>query len=330
MLVATSEQSDIVRVVQITGTVTALRDAQLSVQTAGLVASLRVYEGDQVEKGDLLLELDASLALHQSDAAVAAQQRSQSALADAKRRLEEARRLAPLQSIAETVVKDLEAEVAEDEAALRETTAALRYRRGVLEHHRLRAPFAGVISDRSAELGEWVIPGQAVLSLVSTNELILDIQVPEDYLGKLELGARVDFSLGADKETRYLGRVEALVPVTDPTVRTFLVRVRPEAGFERMLPGMSALANLSLVTGEVGVTVPRDAILRYSDGRVVVWVVEQHDGQSVAAERVVQTGLSFGGRVEIRDGLEAGLPVVVKGNESLRNGQSLAVREPGA
>ena len=325
--IATAETAEVAEVLQLTGTVTARWDAQLSVATAGLVTALQVDAGDRVARGDLLLELDGELARHQYEGARAAEAQSLRALEDARRRLEEARRLAPKQSIAETVVKDIAAEVAEDEAALQRSRAEVGYRKGILDRHRLQAPFPGVISERNVELGEWVTPGQSVLALVSTEELRLDFQVPEDYLDRVQAGQQVEFTVGADRDRQYRGQVLTTVPVTDPTVRTFLARVQTSEPIPGMLPGMSARAELSLGTGERGVTVPRDAVLRYGDGRQIAWVVERADGVDVAAERLVQTGFTFDGRIEIRSGLAAGERVVVKGNETLRNGQAVSARE---
>ena len=325
--VATATTSEVAEVLQLTGTVTARRDAQLSVATAGLVTALLVEAGDRVAQGDLLIELDGELARHQYEGARAAEAQSQRALEDARRRLEEARSLAPKQSIAETVVKDIAAEVAEDEAALQRARAEVGYRKGILDRHRVAAPFAGVISERSVELGEWVTPGQSVFALVSTEELRLDFQVPEDYLGRVRAGQQATFTLGADRGQTFSGKVLTTVPVTDPTVRTFLARVQTDQAVPGMRPGMSARAELRLGTGQQGVTVPRDAVLRYGDGRQIAWVVEEVDGQTVAAERLVQTGFTFDGRIEIQSGLASGERVVVKGNETLRNGQAVNVRE---
>ncbi len=323
--VAEATATDLVRIVQLTGTVTARHAAPLSVSTSGLVVDIAVDAGDRVEQGDLLLQLDAELAAHQYDSARAEQTRAERALKDARRRLEEAQALAPQQSIAETVVRDLAAEVAEDQAALEQAKADAGFRRGILDRHQLRAPFAGVISSRSVDLGQWVTPGQAVLGLVSAQELRLDFQVPEDYLGQIAAGATVEFSIGAAKDRLFRGTVLTAVPVTDPSVRTFLVRVRPDEGAEAMLPGMSARASFRMGSGARAIAVPRDAVLRYSDGRTVVWLVQDGDGGPTAMERRVAAGISFDGLVEIREGLAAGERVVVKGNESLRSGQPVDI-----
>jgi RND family efflux transporter MFP subunit len=329
VVVALAQQQPLRQELQLTGTVTAQRSANLSVATSGLVQSIAVDAGDRVAAGDLLLELDAELARYQWQSAEAAQLQARSALQDAQRRLEEARTLSPQRSIAETVVRDLAAEVLEDEAALQSAAALASYQRGVLERHRLRAPFDGVISMRQTELGEWVTPGAAVLGLVATDKLRIDAQVPEDYLNLVNDNTRFSVSLADDRERRYPARLAALVPVTDPAARTFLLRVVPVDAVAAMRPGMSARVNLDVDEQRNGVVVPRDALLRLADGRVVVWVVVDSQGTLVASERVVTTGLRFNGLVEITDGLEAGSRVVVRGNESLREGQPLQVRELG-
>ncbi len=325
VLVTPVREQAIQQLLQLTGTVTAARSARLSVATSGLVTGLSVDAGDRVAAGDLLLELDAELARYQWQSAQAAEEQARRALQDARRRYEEASSLAPQRSIAETVVRDLRAEVAEDEAALQAAVAQAGYQRGIFERHRLRAPFAGVISERFTELGEWVTPGDAVLELVAIDNLRIDFQVPEDYLGSVDRSADVEFTLGGEREQRHAGRIVAVVPVTDPTARTFLLRVVASNSVESMRPGMSARAQVRLDTSRRGLVVSRDAVLRYPDGRVAVWVAEPGDGGPVAAERLIRTGLSFDGLVEVREGLAPDDQVVVRGNESLRSGQPLRV-----
>jgi len=325
--VAVAREQVIQHTVHLTGTVTSARSSRLSAATGGLVTLLQVDAGSRVAAGDLLLELDPELAHWQWESAKASVEQTRLALSDARRRLEEARTLAPQRSIAETVVRDLAAEVAEDEAALHQAEAEAGYRKGILSRHRLSAPFAGVVSAKLTELGEWVTPGQAVLELVATDELRLDFQVAEDFLGKIAPDTPVSFTLGADSGTVYAGEIATVVPVTNPGARTSLLRVRAADTASRMLPGMSARAELRLNTGRRGLSVPRDAILKFPDGRAVVWIVLDDDSGSVVKEQRVDTGLVFEGQVEIREGLQEGARVVVLGNEALRDGQRVSVQQ---
>jgi membrane fusion protein (multidrug efflux system) len=326
VVVAVAVEQDIHRPLRLTGTVTAAREARLSTSTSGLVAAIGVDAGSVVQRGDLLLELDAELAELQSRSADAQVEQARAALADARRRLEEARTLVPQQSIAESAVRDLAAEVSIDEAALHQATADAAYRQGVLSRHRLHAPFDGVVSAKLTELGEWVNPGQPVLELVGVDDLRLDFPVAEDYLADIRPDAPVSFALNADAAGEYPGRVATVVPVMDPGARTFLLRVLPVEPEPRLLPGMSVRATLKLATGRRGLVVPRDALLRYPDGRVVVWTVEEGSDGTVVRENPVSLGTAFDSLVEIRSGLDAGARVVVRGNEALQNGQRVNVR----
>ncbi|MEZ5569248.1 MAG: efflux RND transporter periplasmic adaptor subunit [Halioglobus sp.] len=321
-MVKESELRDIVR---LTGSVTSERRASLSPAIAGLVTQLFVDTGSRVEAGDVLLELDAELAEWDVQSAAADAEAARLALADAQRRLSEARSLAPQQSIAETVIRDLSAEVAEDQALLQRAQAALGYRRALLARHSLKAPFSGLLSNKLTELGEWVAPGEPVLELVATDSLRLDFRVAEEFLGATGPGTRVRYTLGAAPDSLRDAVVDAIVPVSEPGARSFLLRTRAEAADARLVPGMAVHGEMQLDSGRRGLVVPRDAILRYPDGRSVVWAVDTADGQTIATERRITTGLSFDGMVEVLSGLAAGDRVIVMGNEALRPGQPVSV-----
>ncbi len=329
VVVTSAMEVPILRELSLHGTVTAERNARLSVATEGLVCAVNVDTGDRVPAGALLLELDPELARLRRDAAQASAAQARIRRDDARRRLQEARVLLPQRSIAETAVRELEA--AQEEAAMfaQQAQAEAALQEALLQRHSLRAPFAGVISTRLTDLGEWLAPGQPVFELVGLEGLRLDFAVPEDHLESLRPGAEVDFVTGAQPAVRHRGRIDSIVPVAEPGARTFLLRVQPDAEAARvLLPGMSVTALLQLATGRSGVTVPRDAILRHPDGRVVVWSVDEAaGGAAVALENVVKTGLAFGGRIEISTGLAPGRRVVVRGNEALRPGQLLSVTE---
>lgn len=324
--VAIAERQVIFQAIPMSGSVTSPRSARLSAAISGQVHRLDVDAGFKVTRGDVLLELDPELAELDLKSAQARLLQDRRNLDDSRRRLREARELIPQASIAESTVRDLEAEVALDEAAVEQMAAEAARQQAILARHQLRAPFDGVVSAKLTELGEWVTPGTPVLALVATQGLRLDFSVAEDFLTDIRPGAEVRYTLGARSSAAYRGEVDTIVPVTDPGARTFLLRVMPGPDAPPLRPGMSVSAALSLPTGRDGVVVPRDALLRYSDGRTVIWVLEGDPATPTVREQPVQTGLQFNGLIEIRSGLEAGANVVVEGNEALRNDQRVTVR----
>jgi RND family efflux transporter MFP subunit len=325
--IAQSERRPVVQIVSISGTVTSPQSAVLSPSIGGLVNKTLVDAGDRVEKESVLVTLDDELARLNLERAVAERTQSRIALDDAKRRLAEAEKVGPQRGIAETEIKSLRAEVTRNEAALEAAVAAARQQEAVLRRHEVRAPFAGVVSERLAQVGEWVSPGDGLVELVATEDLRFDFRVPQTYYARLDEDTRVDLTLDAVPDEIVPGRIQSIVPVKDPGARTFLLRVVTDAQHRLpVTPGMSARGAIRIDTHRQAVVVPRDAVLMYPDGRKTVWVVEVEDGESVVHEKRIEAGIEFDGLVEVRSGLEAGLDVVTRGNEALRDGEVVMPR----
>ncbi|MDX1633677.1 MAG: efflux RND transporter periplasmic adaptor subunit [Marinobacter sp.] len=303
------------------GSVMSLRSARLSPSVAGLVARVGVDAGDRVEAGELLMELDSELAELALASARAETREAGARLEDARRRLAEARSVGAGRNIAASEVRSRENAVATAEAALARLQAAERSQAALLERHRITAPFAGVVSARLSDVGEWVALGDELLELVDTDSLRLDFQVPQGYYPWLNKNARLLVTSATGEPTAQAeAAIEQTVPVTDSQSRTFLLRaLAPEA--QRWLPGMAVQARLRVETGEQGLTVPRDALNRYPDGRITVWIAEPSGDQRFKVrEKRIRIGGGFGQRVVVQEGLEAGQRVVSRGNESLREG----------
>jgi RND family efflux transporter MFP subunit len=325
--VAESAQRPVVNVVVVSGTVTSPQSAVLSPSVGGLIERMDVDAGDRVETGSIVVALDRELGNLALERARAEQTQARSALEDSRRRLREAEEMGPEKGIAETQIKSLRAEVARDDAALQAATAAARQQEAIVRRHDVRAPFAGVVSRRLAEVGEWVSPGDGLVELVATDRLRFDFRVPQSYFTSIGETTRVDLTLDALPDNVIPGRVQAIVPVKDPGARTFLLRVVTDPGSDLpVTPGMSARAAIRIDVGRDAVVVPRNALLLYPDGRRTVWVVDSGEAETTVHEQRVETGLEFDGFVEIQSGLEVGVRVVTRGNEALRDGQTVSLR----
>jgi membrane fusion protein (multidrug efflux system) len=325
--IAQSGMQPVVQIVTVNGTVTSPQSAILSPSIGGLVEKTLVDAGDRVEAGAIVVTLDSELGRLALERSVAEETQARIELDDAKRRLTEAERVGTQRGIAETEIKSLRAEVTRDEAALEAAAAAARQQRAVLRRHEVRAPFNGVVSQRLAQVGEWVNPGDGLVELVATEGLRFDFRVPQTYFAKLNAETRVDLALDAIPDQVIPGRVQSIVPVKDPGARTFLLRVLADESADlAVTPGMSVRATIRIDTGREAVVVPRDAVLMHPDGRKTVWVVVDEDGKPVVHEKRIQAGLEFDGLVEVREGLEAGLDVVTRGNEALRDGETVVLR----
>ncbi|MDX1695824.1 MAG: efflux RND transporter periplasmic adaptor subunit [Ketobacteraceae bacterium] len=319
-------RADLIQLVPVTGTVTTPRYASLSTSVEGLIEALHVDIGDQVKQGDVLVSLDDELAQLELQGARAAVREAEEELADAQRRYREAQRLIQQNNISQSVYDEREAAVRISQAALERRQAEAAHQQATVARYQVKAPFAGVISEREVAEGEWATPGAPLLVLVDSQQLFIDFAVSQEYFPQLTQETPVQVQLPGRSEQRFQGQITSIVPVSDRSARTFIVRARlnePAA----VTPGMSAKGSLAVNSGEEGIVVSRDAITRHPNGRISVWLVEKsEDGQWLARETPVKLGQQFGQQVEVRSGLKGGEKVVVRGNNTLQDGQQVAIQ----
>ncbi len=326
VIVDIAEQVPVIEELALSGSVVAPHIAELASEVGGIVASLAVEIGAHVKKDAALLRLDTELHKLALEATRAASEQARQQLDDAKRRLKNAEALVKQQTISENELQSLAAEVRIDGAFLDGVIAEQKRQEALLRRYTLNAPFSGVISRRLVEVGEWVQTGEPLLVIVATDELRLDFQVPQAIFAKLVQTESIDVTLDALPQQVFKGTIETVTPIVDPNSRAFPLRVALNDKQANIAPGMSASAVLRLHSGRREVVVPRDALLRYPDGRITVWVLNEN--ASTVTEHQVKTGLNFDGKVSIVQGLNAGAWVVVQGNEALRTGQTVTVKLP--
>ena len=319
------ERRAIVETLRLSGSLTSPYASSLSPDFEGRLVSIKVDAGDRVKQGDILFRLDDELARLELAQATAAEHEAEADLADARRRVVEVRKLVTEKSFPESEARSLEALVTRNQAILERRRAERAYAAATLERHALKAPFSGVIAERGADLGERVDTDSRVLLLVAIDRLRLDLRVPQQYFQRVNAGTELSLQLDALPGQKIEALVSQVVPVSDPDARTFLVRAQVNNSAAQLMPGMSVRAVIRIGTDRQAEVVPRDALIRYSDGRTIVWVATVEGDRYVVEERQVKTGLTFDGSVEIIEGLSAGERVVVRGNEALRQGQEVRI-----
>jgi RND family efflux transporter MFP subunit len=324
VMVAIVERAQVADELRLTGTVTSERVASLSTSVNGLVKRVRVDAGDRVSAGKALIDLDsamAKLALNRTKAAV---EEARAQLSEQQRLHDEAQEMFQRGLIPETRMHAAESGRRVAAARVDRLVAEQKEQEEIVRRHTVVAPFAGVVSKKFTDPGEWVETGTAVLELVDTRRLRVDVQVPQERYRQIAVGLPVSIELDANAGRLLKGKVVARVPVSNPGARTFLVRVKVANGAREMAPGMSARVVIALREGRSTVRVPRDAILRKPDGSTSVWIVNQEDKPAVS-ERQVELGRSLRGWIDVKSGIDAGMRVVVRGNETLREGQKVRI-----
>ena len=303
---AAAETGEVLTTVQAVGTARAYDAVDVTSSVSGVVTRIAFREGEWVEKGAVLVELDAG--------AMPAELAEMRAELEVARRLHErARKLRDAGSVSVSRLDELEAEVAT-------STARVRGRELMLADYLIRAPFAGRLGLRRISVGTLIQPGDDITTLDDTTRIKVDFRVPETALAAVKSGQTVEARSVAFPDRRFEGRVETLDSRVDPATRSIEVRtlLPNEDGF--LKPGMFLTATLVVSRRPDAVLIPEEAIISRSDGQHVFAVIE-----GVAVLTPVTLGVYRGGKVEVVTGLAPGVEVITGGVQKVRDGVSVEV-----
>lgn len=310
------------------GSAEVLRESAISPRLAGVVERIHVAEGDVIEAGQTLLELDSALAQLDVSSARAQVDEALARHKDAQRRKSEYQSLINSRAVASTSLASAVADEQATRAAVRRQRAELKRAEEVLSRHTLVAPFSGLVVDKRVETAEWVKVDSPVITLVALDRIRVRAAVSQRYYRNIQPGAAVRVIFDALPGKTFNGNVTALVAVGERTTRSFPLLIELASAQRQIAPGMSARVFVELSTGQHNaLLVPRDAVVLKADGSRVVWKVSQAKDKSTVTPVPLQIGRSQDDLVEVLDSsLKAGDSIVLLGNESLRPGMAVKPR----
>lgn len=308
--IALAEYGRVTRTSTVPGIIEAIRVVGVNAQLAGALGSVRVLEGARVAEGDTL----ATVAVPELDAQLAS---SQAALDFAKSTAERSEALFKQRIITAAEVERDRAALAAAEA----TRAALVAR---LAYATIRAPMAGVITERQVESGDIVSPNQRLFTIADVSTLVTRVQVSELEVGALRSGQEVQLSVDAVPGERFVGRIRRIFPSADSTTRMIPVEVALSGqSTARLRPGYTTRATFHLQSRNDALLVPVRAV-QGAAGSQSVYVVRE----GKPARQVIRAGAEVDGKVEIIDGLKVGDTVIVAGATEVREGGTIRIVEP--
>lgn len=304
---------------QAIGTLRATQGIDLTSEVTGTVSELAFESGEQVERGQLLVQLDA--AVEQASLATA-----QADLRLARAEQERGRSLLARQALAKSEFDRLDAQLSKADAAVAQLQASLAKKR-------ILAPFAGTIGIRQVDLGDFLAAGTPIATLQDLSTLYVDFFLPEQHVPRIATGQNVQVEVAAYPGQTFTGKVVALNPKVEPTTRNVQVRATLANPDDQLLPGMFAEVQLLLPQQAPKVVVPETAVSYSLYGSSVLLVSKGTPPEGTEAEqpylvierRFVEPGERREGRVVIDKGLEPGEQVVVAGQLKLDSGTHISV-----
>lgn len=288
------------------GTVEAYDDIDLAAKMPGTIEWIGPREGDKVEKGEKILQIDVAAA--------------QARLTQAKVAVELAQlKFARQQQLYDQKVAPVD-QLDDARSALKNAEAALEAAQVAVNNGSLHSPISGTVDRLYVDAGEHLGDGQTVMKIVDIERVKVVLNVPEKDILYFARGQSVSLEFSNGHRHTFTGTIDSVALTAERLARTYPVKVAVDNAEKRLRPGMIVRASLTRRSLDKAIAVPFFLIIDREKNRVV-YVVE--DG--VARERVVETGIIQGGQVEIASGLKEGDLLVVVGHRNLFDGEPVAI-----
>lgn len=310
------------------GTLVAVNGTQVTTESAGVISAIRFKPGDHVKAGAVLLQLNASTEVA------------------TLKSLEATARLTAIQSdrYRELAATKL---VSRDEADKRAADAAtaraqVDAQRALVDRKTIRAPFSGVLGIRKVNLGQYVNPGDELVSLQALDPIYINFTLPEQRLPQIQKGSVVNVQVDALPGQKFEGTITSVEPQVDPQTRNFQVQATLRNPDDKLRPGTFARVTFNQGGEQRVVVVPQTAISFNPYGNSV-YVISQAPAAAkadpataktegkppgptlVVKQRFVKTGATHGDLIAITQGLKPGERVATSGLLKLRNDATVII-----
>ena len=315
---------------ELPGSVSGLHETPIFARANGFVRTLRVDIGSVVRTGDTLLVLDMPEVREQALQAAAVVEQTEASAALARATLKRWQQLAQQGVVTPQELDERQAQANVTEANLRAARANVANVREVLRFGALTAPFSGVVTSRTVDLGALVVAGAAatarpLLTLVQTDTLRVMLNVPQSAAARVRRGMSARVLVRDAGDSAVTGTVVRTAGAIDPTTRTLLTEVHVPNRSRKLLPGMYAQVQFAVPSTGASLRIPAIALIVRGDGTQVARVKDN------AVELVpVTLGRDFGTTLEVLDGVQAGDALIVNPPESLSNGLRVRAVARGA
>lgn len=307
------------------GTFVAVNGADVTTESGGVVRSIEFQAGQPVRAGAVLVRLNSA----NEEATL------RSLEASAKLARVQAERWQKLGKDKLVSLDDVQSRV----TAAANAQAQVDAQRALIEQKTIRAPFSGVLGIRKVNLGQFVGPGDAIVSLQQLDPIYLDFSLPEQRIGQLVEGSMVRATVDAMPGAVFDGRVTATEPLVDPNTRNFKAQATVRNPDGKLRPGSFAHVSFALGGERQVVVIPQTAVSfnPYGNAVFVISKVKRKEGETdmqgkpltgdklVVTQRFIKTGAARGDLIAVTDGLKPGEEVVTSGLLKLRNDAEVTV-----
>jgi membrane fusion protein (multidrug efflux system) len=298
------------------GTVRAKQGVDVTTEIAGLVRGVYFTSGEDVHEGRVLVQLNAD-----ADEALLNSLKAEADLA--RTTLARDKRQFAVKAISQAT---LDVSVAD----LKSKQAQVNQQAAIVDKKTIRAPFNGRLGISTVNDGQYLNPGDQIVTLQSIDPVYVDFFVPQQYIARIALGQTVTVATDTYPDRKFDGKITATNPKVDPQTRNIQIEATIPNPKHELLPGMFTSVQVQAGEAEQYITLPKTAVT-YNPYGETVFVVEQAaqkqkgEPELIAKQTFVTVGRSRGDQVAILEGVKSGDSVVTSGQLKLKNGSRVTI-----
>lgn len=310
---ATAEYSEWQPVVRTVGSLRAIHGVEVTTEVAGLVRAVNFRSGSDARPGQLLVQLNADPDVAQLKALMA---EANLAALTYHRDL--------IQYQAQAIGR---AQLDTDAANLKSARDQEAAQAALVAKKTIRAPFAGRLGITTVNPGQYLNPGDPIVTLESVDPIYVDFHLPQDDLARVHVGQTVHVTADAFPGTEFEGKITSIDPLVDQSTRNFMGEATISNPRHQLLPGMFVRTSVDSGAMQRYLTLPQTAIT-YNPYGETVYIVRNPaapGGHPTAEQVFVTLGPARGDQVAVIKGLRAGDVVVSSGQMKIKNGTQLVV-----
>jgi membrane fusion protein, multidrug efflux system len=302
--------------VEAVGSLRAVNGADLALEVPGIVDEIKFNSGDDVEAGQLLLQL-------RTDDDVARLQSLQASAELAQIVYERDQKQLKIQAVSQATLDA-------DAANLKNAKAQVAEQQAIVDKKSVRAPFAGHLGIRAVDVGQYVSAGTTIVTLQALDPIFVDFFLPQQALEQIKVGQPAIVKVDTYAGETFRGEITAINPKVDLSTRNLQVRATLKNPDHKLLPGMYATVDIDVGQPQRYVTLPQTAITFSAYGDTVYVVEDKGKGangqpQLLARQTFVTTGATRGDQIAVLNGIKEGETVVTAGQIKLHNGAPLTI-----
>lgn len=294
----------------------AIRGVDVTTELAGMVQSIYFVPGSNVKKGDLLVDLNAA-----TDIAKLNSLKANEALAEVVYNRDKAQYA--IKAVSKAVVDA-------DEANLKNTKAQVAEQQATVDKKKIRAPFSGRLGVSQINPGQYLNPGDKIVTLQQLAPIYADFFLPQQKLVEMTVGLPVSLKSDTYPKQSFPGKITTINPQVDTETRNVQIEATLANEQQRLLPGMFGTVTINIGKPQQYLTLPVSSVSFNPYGEIVFIVKQQgKDDQGkpkyIANQSFVTVGDTRGDQIAILSGIKEGDQIVTSGQLKLRNGSQVVI-----